>query len=113
MIKNYNQGEDDDFCKISENFPNSLEGWDFWNFEYDLSTELRMKILEQIKSTILKTYKLFKSTEKEIRKRFYEIAKGRNEDKNEQFKIWLRFIGGNLIRKTQCSYDLNIFYLYN
>ncbi len=64
---NYNQGEDDDFWKISENFPNSLEGFDFEIFEYNLSTELRRKILEQIKSTILKTYKLFKSNEKEIR----------------------------------------------
>ena len=111
---NYNQGEDDDLWKISENFPNSLEGCDFGIFKSKLSTELRRKILEQIKSTILKTYKLFKNNEKEIRKRFYEIAKSKRiENKNEQLDILIDFIGGNLIRKTQCSYDLIIFYLYN
>ena len=90
MIMNYNEGENDDDYKISENFPNSLEGRDFEIFEYYLSTELRIKILKQIKSTILKTYKLFKSNEKEIHKRFYDIAKGRNEDKNEQLDILSR-----------------------
>ena len=76
MIMNYNQGTSD-LWKISENFPNSLEGFDFGIFEYKLSIELRMKILKQIKSTILKTYKLFKSNEKEIRERFYEITKSK------------------------------------
>ncbi len=89
MIMNYNQGSIDVY-KISENFPNSFEGYEFRIIEYWISTELRIKILEQVKSTILKTYKLFKSNEKEIRKRFYEIDKGRNEDKNEQLDILSR-----------------------
>ncbi len=100
MIMNYNQGTSE-LLKISENFPNSLEGKDFYIFKYKLSPELKIKILKQIKSSILKTYKLFRNNYEEIIKKFYEIAKGRNvADKNEQFDILLGFIGGNLISKT-------------
>ena len=77
MIMNYNQGRSG-YYKISENFPNSLEGFDFGIFKSLLSTELRRKILEKIKSTILNTYKLFKSNKNEIRKRFYEIEHMKN-----------------------------------
>ena len=45
-----------------------------------------IKILDQIKASILKTYKLFKSNEQEIRKRFYEIVKDKSENNNEQVK---------------------------
>ncbi len=83
MIKSYNNQYTQDWKKISEDFPNSFERYDFYNFKYRLPKKSRIKILEQIKANIRKTYNLFKNNEGEICKRYYEIAKSKNENQEK------------------------------